>query len=783
MSRVFVAKDTGLNRDVVVKVLHSDIAAEVSSERFRREVQLAARLQHPHIVPLISSGEVEGLPYFLMPFISGESLRARIIRDGELPVTDAVRILRDIASAISHAHRHGIVHRDIKPENILLSEDFALVTDFGIAKALSDSSTAGHQVGLTTRGVALGTPAYMAPEQAAADPSVDQRADIYSFGVVAYEMLTGAPPFAGRSSQALMAAHAMHIPEPIGQRRPGIPPGLASVVMQCLEKRPSDRPQNAASLIAALESVPTVGSSRTETLPDGSKKAGSGLRAIRTRTWVALGIAALVLVSLAGEYQRRTGESRTSAGTASASVGSIAVLPLTNLSADSADEYFSDGMTDELASALSKIPNLNVASRTSAYAFKGKKDLDLGEVGKKLNVRTVVEGSVRRAGDKLRVYAQLTDIANGFVLWSQTFDGDSRDIFKFQDQIATSVADALRSRLTLNTGSASDDVTSHGTQNLRAFDLFMRGRYYWNRRGGENLKSAIAYFDAALKEDPSFARAYSGLAISHALLPEYSNASMEESFEATNRAAKRALELDSTLAEAHTALGLAYIHAWERDKAAEQYRIAISLEPRYPTAHQWLGEYWYEVGEIDSSLVHMRMSTSLDPLAPINASALGHPLMLAGRFDEAIKYLKEGIAAYPSLGLHHSMLAYTYYAKGDYAAAVREQEIAMRLDSAVTIRRGQLAFMYGAAGDRGKAKAILAELKSRPAGQMSPYTLVLANLGAGDRDAAFREMERAVLTKDPVLASWSMPKDPTLRELRADPRWKGLMERMKLPSQ
>ncbi len=777
---MFVANDRTLNREVVVKVMHSEIAAEVSNERFRREVQLAAKLQHPHIVPLISSGEVAGLPFFLMPFIDGESLRARLAREGELPVKEAVRILRDVASAISHAHRHGIVHRDIKPENILLSEDFAVVTDFGIAKALSDSTTAAHASGLTTRGVALGTPAYMAPEQAAADPSVDQRADIYSFGVVAYEVLTGAPPFVGRSTQAIMAAHAVQAPEPVDRRRPGLPSGLASVIMQCLEKRPSDRPQNAGILISTLESVPTSGpfTATTAVPATGRVTRTSRLQSVGTRTWVGLGIAALLLLALAGEYRRRGGSPLTIAS--SSATGSIAVLPLANLSGNSEDEYFSEGMTDELANALSKIPNLNVASRTSTYAFKGRKDLDLGEVGRKLNVRTVIEGSVRRAGEKLRVYAQLTDVANGFVLWSKTFDGDARDVFTFQDQIAVSVADALRSQLALNTATDSGELHAHGTENVRAMDSYMRGRYFWNRRGGENLTTAITYFDAAIREDPNFARAYSGLAITHALLPEYTNASMQESFEATQRAAKRALALDPKLAEAHTALGLAYIHAWQREKAAEEYRKAIALDPRYPTAHQWLGEYWYEVGQVDSSLAHMRISTSLDPLAPINASAMGHPLMLAGRYDEAIAELKRGTDMFPSLGLHHSMLAYAYYAKGDLQAAVREQEIAQRMDSTVVLREGQLAFMYGAAGQRDRAQALLNHLKERPAGQVTPYVFALAYLGVGDQDAAFREMEKAVDIKDPVLSSWSLPKDPTLRALRADPRWKDLMRKAKL---
>ncbi len=389
MSRVFVAMDRQLGREVVIKVLPPEVAAELSAERFRREIQFAAKLQHPHIVPLLTSGEVSGAPYFTMPFVEGESLRARLARVGELPVREAVRILREVASALSYAHKHGVVHRDMKPDNVMLTDEFALVTDFGVAKAVTESTKEPGSSTLTGIGVTLGTPAYMAPEQATMD-SVDHRADIYAFGVMAYEMLTGSLPFAGRSTQAMLAAQAIQTPEQIERRRPGIPRALAALIMRCLEKRPADRPQSAGELLAVLDSVHS----------DQRMVLGPswwGRRSTRIMAGVGAGIAIVAALVYAMANRRSADEN----GRPAAQLHSVAVLPLANVGGDARDEYFSDGMTDELANALSKLPGLRVASRTSAYAFKGKKDADVGEIGRKLHVQAILEGTVRRSGDRL----------------------------------------------------------------------------------------------------------------------------------------------------------------------------------------------------------------------------------------------------------------------------------------------------------------------------------------------------------------------------------------------
>src|SRR5690348_12178275 len=379
MSRVFVAVETALDRKVVIKVLPPETAAQVSLERFKREILLAAKLQHPHIVPLLTAGESNGLPYFTMPFVDGESLRVRLARHGELPVNQAIRMLREIASALAYAHEHGIVHRDIKPDNVLLSGGSAMVTDFGVAKALSASSNAEHG-GMTSVGVALGTPAYMAPEQASADPSVDHRADIYSFGVLAYELLTGQPPFAGRTPQNVLAAHVTEAPEAINKRRASLPVALAALVMRCLEKRPADRPQSASEVVHALDDIttPSGGVTPTGTRPLAAAAPSSGSSRGGSRLWgpIATAAAAVVVVSVIASWllATRTG--------GAAKPRSIAVLP-TDIGADTAHAFLADGLSSDLTTKLSKIPGLSVRAYAPLSVMQGR---TVREAGKELGV-------------------------------------------------------------------------------------------------------------------------------------------------------------------------------------------------------------------------------------------------------------------------------------------------------------------------------------------------------------------------------------------------------------
>jgi serine/threonine-protein kinase len=782
MSRVFVAQDRTLERTVVVKVLKPEMAAGVSVDRFRREIQLAAKLQHPHIVPLLASGEIAGTPYFTMPFIEGESLRTRLAREGELPVSETVRIMRQVAAALSYAHKHNVVHRDIKPDNVMLSDEFALVTDFGVAKALSVS--AGNEdapditaSGLTGLGLAIGTPAYMAPEQAVADPNVDHRADIYSLGIMGYEMLTGFPPFARMSAQATLAAQAVENPVLIDTKRSGLPPALSALIMRCLEKRPDDRPQTAADVSQELDALTSGAIFTPATLPSAaSATPATSIATNRFPRAAMAGIGALILAAVGYGLYQRVGS--TSAANGEGELSSVAVLPLVNVGGDTANDYFSDGMTDELANALGKLPGLRVASRTSTYAFKGKNS-NVGDIGRTLHVQAVLEGTVRRAGDRLRVRAQLTNVADGLALWSDTYEREAKGVFQVQDDIAKSISDALKLRLGARAAAVSS--TSHGTNSVQAYDLYLRGIYFFNARGEAGLRRSINYYEQAVATDPNFGRAYAALAMSYALLPEYTDSPPPDVLKRTQNAANRALSIDSTLAEAHTALGLASVHAWDYETARQQYQMAIALGPRYPTAHQWYGELLYHIGKVDSAIVELHSAQTLDPLAPIISGALAFSLNLAGKFDECIAELKKGLELAPQLGLLHSMVAFCQLHRGNAVEAIKAAETMVRLDKNYSVRKGQLAYIYGLAGQRDKAEVLVKELTVNAQTQpLQWFPLAMGELGLRDKEASLAALERAVEGHEIGLIEFSLLNDRMWDLLRPDARFQRILEKMNL---
>src|SRR5215203_3628547 len=436
MSHVFLATERRLDRQVVIKLLPPDLSGGVSLERFHREIQLVARLQNPHIVPVITAGEADGVPFFTMPFVEGRSLRELIKAGTRVSVSDGVNILRDVATALAYAHERGIVHRDIKPDNVLLSGGAAVVTDFGVAKAISSAreGTSAPGGSLTQIGFSLGTPLYMAPEQAAADPSTDHRADIYSFGIMAYELFAGVPPFAGRAPAALLTAQMTETPALISVARPDAPVPLVDLIRRCLEKDPTKRPQTAMEVVHALDqSLVSSGSASlgVSSVPQTAPKTN--------KVVLAVAFAAMfVIAATIGLFVSRRGRDG-----AAAAPRSVAVLPLENVGGSDSDRYFSEGITDELTSALGKVPGLRVASRTSVFALKGK-GMDAQQIAKTLKVSSVLEGTIRRAGDRLRVTAQLTNANDGLALWSDVYERQMKDVFAVQDDISGSIANALR---------------------------------------------------------------------------------------------------------------------------------------------------------------------------------------------------------------------------------------------------------------------------------------------------------------------------------------------------
>jgi serine/threonine protein kinase len=767
MSRVFVAQDVALGRAIVIKVLHPDLSAELSLERFRREIRVGANLQHPHIVPLLAAGETFGLPYFTMPYIEGRSLRVELQQAGEYPVPKAVLLLREVASALAYSHAHGVIHRDVKPENVLISAGVAMVTDFGVAKAL-DASTVGKRDRLTSAGIVLGTPAYMAPEQITADGPADGRTDIYAFGLLAYELLTGSHPFAGRSMQSLLAAQMTAAPEPIGRRRPGMPPSLAALVMRCLEKRPADRPQNASEIVESLEKV---------IASESDVKPGHGRRTVAA--WMAAAAVIIGALSVLGTYVLRTRPS--GAPAAPAQSKAIAVMPFVNLTSSSGDEYFSDGMTEELIDALSRLPGLRVAARSSVVAVK-RSNLAPREIARELGVTSLVEGTVRRSGNRLRISAQLVDPLTGYSLWAEHYDRDARDVFAIQDEITRAIVSNLR--LQLSGGTAS--LVEPSTENVEAHNLFLQGRFFQNKRTGPDIERAISLFSQAIRLDSTYARAYAALSAAYNLLSAYANVDRNALYPKAFAAARRALALDSTLADAHAALGVTALQfGWDQKVAEHEFRRSIALDSTYPQARIWYAQQFDFLGQPDSAIAQVRVALRAEPLSLIVNTMTGVAFYNARRFKEAEAAERKALDLDSTFVRSHRDLGWALLAQRRFAEADREFATARRLMGDTP--GPETAYLYAVSGRRAEAEAMARSLEAADStGRLSrkprygwetalPLEMAMVQGVLGNRDRAFYWLDRAYTER---LLPIYLRTSPQFDSLRGDPRFEAFIQRV-----
>ena len=797
MARVFVATETALGRRVVVKVLTPELAHELSMERFRREVQLAAQLRHPLVVPVLTAGDADGLLYYTMPFVEGESLRARLAREGALPVVAAVRVLRDVLEALAHAHRRGVVHRDVKPENVLLDADsgHALVADFGVAKALAAArTTAGAEgagpssaidVTITRLGTTLGTPAYMAPEQSAGEV-VDARADLYSWGVMAYEVLAGAHPFARHETpRALLVAHLSEEPAPLVGRAPIVPPLLAALVTRCLAKNPADRPASAEKALRELDAVGVASDGDTAVTPNQRRRSSRGL--------VAAAAVALLMAAVGSVLVVRARSPNAPPPAHRTGVASVAVLPFTNVGGDTAQLYFADGMTDELATALAKVPGLQVAARTSSYAFRGK-DADVRQVGRTLGVAAVLTGAVRRVGSHLRVTAQLADARTGLVRWSDAYSADSGDVFGVQTRLASAIVQALAPAFTgAAAGSGTPATasvaavvdTSRGTDDPEAYDLYLRARHLWYQRGAARLAKAESLFAAAVQRDPGFARAYSGLALVQSTRPEYvSGVSYEDVLAPAREASERALALDSTQAEAHVALAavLAPVGRWPEAEA--HHRRALALDPRSPTAHHWYGVDLTNLrGRLPEALEQLRTAAALDPLSAVLTSHYALALAEAGRTAEARTTIERALALDSTNTKVRENAGLSLLALGDARGAVAQFEALRRVVVPGALDYlGRLAAASTAAGQTTRAVALATELeRASPGNPVRDRELVYAYAALGDTKRALDALERLLAGRRggrQLVLFIANEVHPLWRQLRQEPRFARIRARV-----
>jgi serine/threonine protein kinase/Tfp pilus assembly protein PilF len=725
MSRVFVATETSLGRRVVVKVLPGASGGSVSIERFKREIQLAARLQHPHIVPLLTAGESDGLPYFTMPFVEGESLRVRLARGGELPVAEGLRILREVAAALATAHEKGIVHRDIKPDNVLLSGGAAMVTDFGVAKALDVSTDVGSGT-MTSLGIALGTPAYMSPEQAAASPNIDARADIYAWGIMAYELFAGRPPFSGRSPQAILAAQVSEMPEHVQKLRPALPAPLAALIMRCLEKHAADRPQSAGEVIHALDAITT---------PSGGNVPTSATRPVVSATTAprvvnvsrSLGIA---LAALATLVIVAWGVTRLDSGAPSVADGprTVAVLPLVN--SDTASDYLALGIGDDIRSRLVRTsPSLRITSASTSNTYRGRQ-ITPAQLGTELRVAYVVLGELRRARDRIRVTAELVNTADGAAVWSESFNIVEDQLVGLPDSIARAIHGAL------NPSSTGTDSLSAYTPNKGAYDLFLRAKFLLDKRGEESLRRAIALFGEAIALDSGFARAHAGRAMALMFLPEYSDAPGDSLYPLSQVAADRAIALAPALAEAYAARGFlgSYTGRWEDGR--RDLQRAIQIDPQYGLAYKLLGQMFVYSGHLTEAEAPLRRATELDPLLPIAWHNLGEYYFSVRNDSSALAAYNRALELDASFGLSASDIVRLLATSGKVAESL---EALARLPEKGLGNwdLGVRALALAKAGRMSEARAIATQLAGRASSNPSAgQGATFAYLGLGDIDAA-----------------------------------------------
>ncbi len=722
MAVVFLANDERHERQVALKALRPELASEIGAERFLREIRIAARLNHPHILPLYDSGKAGDFLFYVMPNMEGASLRERMNAVGQLDLEEALRVTQEVASALDYAHRQGIVHRDVKPENILLHEGTAMVADFGIGKAVSSADG-----DITQTGLVVGTPAYMSPEQASAEHEVDGRSDLYSLGCVLFEMLAGEPPFTGPNAQAVIAKRIM-APTPHVTVVREVPADVDAAITKVLAKTPVDRYQTAVEFAAALREA----QGRTGATPDGMPK-----------------VEAVPKVK-----------------------GSVAVLPLKNMSADPENEYFSDGMTEEIINVLGKVPDVQVASRTSSFVFKGQ-NVDVREIGEKLGVATVLEGSVRKVGQRIRITAQLTDVTNGYSLWNETYDRQLEDVFAIQDEISRAIAEALKVKL----GSGGGSLVVPTTRNLEAYNLYLKGRFFYNRFTETDQRRGLDFFNQALEEDPGYARAYAGIADCWSFLAD-DWVVPDEAYPRAKAAATRALDLEPTLGDAYTALGKVLCwYEWDFAGAERELKKAVQHNPNSADAHFVYGSVLPSVGQLDRAIDEMRQALVLDPLSAHFSRWLARFLLYSGDHEGTIDQSRKTMEidanyfqAYLDTGSAHlatgkADLALEWYRKGQ------------ALESSVRSYDAHLVRALAAMGEHDEAQAILERLQAESASHyIRAEVLAMGYAAVGNLDRAFGCLDEALKSRSAGLIYVHL--DPGYEPLRSDPRFAEIVGRV-----
>ncbi len=800
MGEVYLAHDTKLDRKVALKVLPSDVAADrLRMTRFTQEAKAASALNHPNILTIYEIDQPESVNYIATEYIDGETLRQKI--KSSVKLDDVLDVAAQIASALSAAHAAGIVHRDIKPENIMLRQDgIVKVLDFGLAKLTerlpSDSVDAEAPTSFKTDpGTVVGTAAYMSPEQARGLP-VDARTDIFSLGSVLYEMVAGHLPFEGSTSSEVMASilNDQH-PQPLARYSREVPAELERIVSKALRKNRDERYQTIKDMLLDLKNLSqeleferklersispkTQPAEETEDQIEAARNVSmlatrassaeyvvSGIKQHKLAAVLVIGILVLGIAFGVGYLRSRSSE---------VAIDSIAVLPFANQDRNADTEYLSDGLTESIINNLAQLPSLRVSPRSSVFHYKGK-DNDPAKVGQDLGVRAVLTGRLLQRGDSMIFSAELLDVRENKQIWGEQYNRKLADALALQQEISREITDQLRLKLS---GEEQKQLTRRDASNAQAYQLYLKGRYYWNKRTAENTKRAMEQFQQATDLDPKYALAYAGLADCYLVLEEYAGTPASETLPKAMAFAQRALELDGSLAEAHTSLAYAYQQLWRWDEAETEFKQALKLDPNYATAHHWYNLYLRDVGRFDEAETEIKRAHELDPVSHVIAVNLAQLYLLKGDVNSSIEESRKIIDLDPNHARGHSQLGLGYVKQGRYSEAIAEFKKAIELSASDRGSFRNLGYGYAKAGRRSDALNILKEMQ----GKYERHEALGADVAAlytalGDNDQAFVWLE-----KDFQVRSGRLPRiiwEPYFESLRSDPRYADLRRRMGL---